>query len=54
MNMIILLLCFLLIVVLAIYWTLWKVRGELVESLEKIRSVLDEVRKLLEGKADKA
>jgi hypothetical protein len=37
----------LLIVVLAIYWTLWKIRTEFIESQEKIRSVL-------EGKADKA
>jgi hypothetical protein len=53
-NMVISLLCFLIIVLLAIYWTLWKIRGELNESREKLKSELSEVRNLLEKKADKA
>ena len=53
-NTVVTLLCFLLVVVLAIYWTLWKIRGELNESREKLKFELSEVRKLLEKKADKA
>jgi len=48
-----LLLCFAIIVLLGIYYTLFKVRGELNESQEKLKSELSEVRKLLERVADK-
>jgi hypothetical protein len=48
------LLCFAIIVLLAIYWTLWKVRAELNESREKLTSELSEIRKALETKAGKA
>jgi hypothetical protein len=54
MNLLAALLCFMLIVLLAIYWTLWKIRGELNESQGKLISELSEVRKSLEKKADKA
>jgi len=53
-NIVVILLCFLVIVLLAIYWTLWKIRGELNESQEKLKSELSEARNLLEKKADKA
>jgi hypothetical protein len=48
------LLCFAIIVLLAIYWTLFKVRAELNESREKLASELSEIRKLLDKKAEKA
>lgn len=38
---------------LAIYWTLWKIRGELTQGREKLNSDLSEVRKLLESKTGK-
>ena len=47
-------LCLLLIVLLAIYWTLWKIRAELNQNVEKVASELSEIRKSLENKADKA
>jgi len=50
-NLAVSLLCFLLIVLLAIYWTLWKVRGELNQNMEKVASELSEIRKSLEKKA---
>ena len=49
----ILLLCLMTIVLLAIYYTVFKVRRELTESQEKMNSELSEVRKLLERIADK-
>jgi len=45
--------CFGTIALLAIYWTLWKIRGELTEGRQKLKSDLSEVRKLLESKAGK-
>ena len=53
-NIAVSLLSFLVIVLLAIYWTLWKVRGELNQNAEKVVSELSEIRKSLEKKADKA
>ena len=50
-NLAVSLLCFLLIVLLAIYWTMWKIRGELNESREKLISELSNIRKSLEKKA---
>lgn len=38
---------------LAMYWTLWKIRGELLEGRKNLQSDLSEVRKLLESKAGK-
>jgi hypothetical protein len=46
-----LLLCILLIVTLAIYWTVWKIRAELNQNLGKMVSALDEICKSLEKKA---
>ena len=42
------------IALFAIYWTAWKIRGELIEGREKLTSDLSEVRKLLESKNKKA
>ena len=53
-EMLIVVSCFGITVLLAVYWTLWKIRGELNEGREKLESDLSEVRKLLESKADKA
>ena len=53
-NMTLILLCLVVIVLLAIYWTLWKIRAELNQNLEKVASELSEIRKSLEKKADKA
>jgi hypothetical protein len=38
----------------AMYWTLWKIHGELIEGRKKLQSDLSEIRKSLESKADKA
>lgn len=54
MNTIIGLLCFLGVLSLGIYYTLFRIRHELSENQEKLKSELSEVRKLLERKADKA
>jgi hypothetical protein len=53
MNAMIGLLCLITVVVLAIYWTVWKCRGDLNQNLEKVISELSEIRKALAGKADK-
>jgi len=53
-DLVLSLLCMLLIVILAIYWTVWKIRAELKQNLEKAASELSEIRKSLEKKADKA
>lgn len=53
-NIAIILLCFVVILFLSTYWTLWKIRGELNESRGKLISELSEIRKSLEKKADKA
>ncbi|MHC4511137.1 MAG: hypothetical protein ACYTAO_19670 [Planctomycetota bacterium] len=50
-NAIVGFLCIVTVAVLAIYWTLWKVRAELNENLQKMASELAEVRKALEKKA---
>ena len=52
-NMTLILLCFVVILLLAIYWTLWKVRAELNQNLEKAASELSEIRKSLTAKTDK-
>lgn len=46
-----LLLCILLIVTLAIYWTVWKIRADLSQNLGKMASLLEEIHKALEKKA---
>lgn len=38
----------------AVYWTVFKIRGDLTESQERIRAELAEIRKLLASKTDKA
>jgi uncharacterized membrane protein YqjE len=38
----------------AVYWTLFKIRGDLAESQKQIRAELSEIRKLLESKTNKA
>jgi hypothetical protein len=50
MNAIVGVLCLTTIVVLAIYWTVWKIRAELNQNLGKMASELGEIRKLLEKK----
>jgi hypothetical protein len=51
-NIAISLICFLVIIQLAIYWTVWKIRGELNQNMEKITSELSKISKSLEKKAD--
>ncbi|MHC4699647.1 MAG: hypothetical protein ACYTFQ_03630 [Planctomycetota bacterium] len=46
--------CMGLIVLLAVYWTLWKTRNDLIEGRENLKSQLSDIQKLLESKADKA
>jgi hypothetical protein len=48
------LLCLLNLVLLAIYYTLFGVRRELIETKEQVKSEFSEVRKLLEKTAGKA
>jgi len=50
MEWIIVLLCIMMIVVVAIFATVFKIQKALGESQEKIRSELSEIRKLLERK----
>jgi len=50
MNAIVGLLLLVTIVVLAIYWTVWKIRAELNQNLGKMASELGEIRKSLEKK----
>lgn len=51
----IMMLIFLMVVLLgAVYWTLFKIRAELTDSQERIRAELSEIRKLLGSKTDKA
>lgn len=47
------LLCLAIIVLLALYYNIFKIRGELNQGREKLTSELSEVRKLLEKIADK-
>jgi uncharacterized membrane protein YqjE len=49
-NIAIGLLCFVVTVLLAIYWTVWKIRAELNQNLEKAASELSNIRKSLEKK----
>lgn len=53
-DLAVLLLCCMILVLLGIWYTLFKARGELNQSREKLTSELSEIRKLLEKKADKA
>jgi len=53
MNAIAGLLCIVTVVVLAIYWTVWKIRAELNQNLGKLASELAEIRKSLAAKANK-
>ena len=50
MNAIIGLVCLSTVGVLAIYWTIWKMRAELNQNLGKMASELAEIRKSLEKK----
>ena len=50
MNTIIILLCIMIVVVVSIFATVFKIQKALTESQEKIRSELSEIRKLLERK----
>jgi hypothetical protein len=43
-----------LIGVWALYWTTWKIRNDLIEGRQKLDSELDEIRKALGSKTDKA
>lgn len=43
--------CLMTVVLLAIYWTLWKIRGEMIEGREKLKSDLSEMRKLVDKQA---
>ena len=43
MNILIILVCLVAIVVLGIYWTLWKTRNELKQNLEKMVSVFTQI-----------
>ena len=52
-NLAVSLLGILAVVVLAIYWTVWKIRAELNQNLEKAASELSEIRKSLTAKTDK-
>ena len=54
MEILIVMNCFGVIILLAIYWTLWKIRGELNEGREKLQSELSEERKSLESKTGEA
>lgn len=45
--------CFSVVILLAIYWTLWKVQGQLNQNWEKAISELSEIRKALAAKTDK-
>ncbi|MHC4229967.1 MAG: hypothetical protein ACYSW0_21230 [Planctomycetota bacterium] len=47
------LLCMATIVLLAIYWTLWKIREELGPRQDKLMSELAEIRKSLETRVEK-
>ena len=49
-NVLVSVTCFELIVLLAVYWTLWKIRGELIEGRESLKSDLSDIKKLLETK----
>ena len=51
MNAIVSLLCLMTVAVLAIYWTIWKIRAELNQNMGKMVSELGEIRKSLEKKA---
>lgn len=53
MNILATILCLLIVVVLAIYYTLFKIRQELTENQAKLESELSEVRKALEKATDK-
>jgi len=53
-NLAVSLLCFVVVLLLAIYWTVWKIRAELNQNLEKVASELSEIRKSLEKKAGNA
>ena len=38
------------IAIWALYWTAWKIRGDLLEGREKLKAELSEMRKSLDGK----
>ena len=52
-NIAISLLSFMVVILLSIYWTVWKIRAELNQNLEKAASELSEIRKSLTTKTDK-
>ncbi len=51
MNAIIGLLCITTVSVLAIYWTIWKIRAELNQNLGKMASELAEMHKAIDKRA---
>ena len=50
MSGLIVLLCLVTVVVLAIYWTVWKIRNELNQNLGKMVSELTQIRQSLQKK----
>ncbi len=54
MTLALVLLCMVNVLLLAIYWTLWKIREELGPRQDKLVSELSEIRKSLEPRAEKA
>ena len=52
-NAIVGLMCLSTVAVLAIYWTVWKIRADLNQNLGKMASELGEIRKALGSRADK-
>ena len=51
-NITVIMICFSTVLLLAIYWIIFKIRQECNESREKIISELSEIRKSLEKKAE--
>ena len=50
MNLLIVLVCLVAVVVLAIYWTVWKTRNELNQNLEKMVSEFTQIGQSLQKK----
>ena len=53
-NALIVLILIMVIGIWALYWTTWKIRNDLLEGRQKLNSELDEIRKILGSKTDKA
>ena len=50
MSLLIVLLCFVIMLLLAIYWTVWKIRNELNQNLGKMVSELAQMSQSLQKK----